>query len=267
MEPSQNAIGDLAVFETAANLFRTGRDFVLAVLIEDSGSTPRKAGAKMIVPAKGDTVGTIGGGGVESAVESAARLMLAGGESAKTMDFRMDGSEGTICGGFLRVFLEAFRFNKRLAIIGAGHVAASVCPVMLRLGFRVIVCDDRPGRLARPEFADAERVETPYDRIAEVLAFGDDLHILVMTPGHEHDFTVVRQVLSQKWRWLGVLGSKKKTRVFLGRLREAGAPEDIIARVRMPVGVEIGSETPDEIAVSIAAELIALHSKKLKAAE
>jgi xanthine dehydrogenase accessory factor len=116
-----------------------------------------------------------------------------------------------------------------------------------------------------PEFAGVERSEAPFDEVSARLPYGPNLHVLVMTPEHGHDLAVLRGAIDHEWRWLGALGSRRKTAEFRAQLQAAGAAEQRLAKLRMPVGVEIGSESPDEIAVSIAAELIALHSRKTKA--
>jgi len=261
MEPVTTGSENREVFERAADLILKGHAFVLATVVGATGSTPRKSGAKMIVIPGGESVGTVGGGEVEARVFERAEALLAGGEQTDLVDFDLASVDGPVCGGGMSIFLEAFSRPRRMLIFGAGHVGAAVCPLLLKLGWMVTVYDEREARLDLPAFSGALKIAAPYGEIAKHVDFGPDLHILIMTPEHKNDFEVALAVLDREWAMLGMLGSKRKRAQLDSMLRDKGVSEDLAKKIRIPVGADIGSETPDEIAVSIAADLVKLHAK------
>jgi xanthine dehydrogenase accessory factor len=245
---------DLIVSRACTEWLDTHRPFVLATVVLAVGSVPRHAGAKMLVPLEGEPVGTVGGGAVEHAVIAAARRMLVTSEPARTL--AMDLAEESACGGRIEVFLEPHRASKRIVIVGAGHVCAAVAPLLVRLGWDVTVLDPRGERLELPEYRHCRRVSAEFAAAAAHISFADDLFILIMTPQHTYDTEVADGALERPWRWLGVIGSRRKAAQIKTELAARGHAPERIARLRSPVGIEIASDTPDEIAVSIAAELI-----------
>jgi xanthine dehydrogenase accessory factor len=245
---------DLIVARAYADWLDTHRPFVLATVVQAVGSVPRHAGAKMLVPLEGEPVGTVGGGAVEHAVIEEARRMLVALDPAHTL--AMDLAQESACGGRIEVFLEPHRASKRIVIIGAGHVCAAVAPLLVRLGWDVTVLDPRGDRLELPEYRHCRRVRAEFATASAHIPFAEDLFILVMSPQHTYDAEVADGVLGRPWRWLGIIGSKRKAAQMKAALAARGHAPEIIARLRCPVGIEIGSDTPDEIAVSIAAELI-----------
>jgi xanthine dehydrogenase accessory factor len=248
----------------ASRLSCRGVDFALAVVVETDGETPRKPGAKMIVTSAGEIYGTVGGGAVESGVIERARKLLAERGKPEIMEWRLDGVESGICGGRMRIYIEPFFAPRQIVIFGAGHVSAALCPVLASLGFSVAVYDDRKDRFLLSEFKSVRQIAAPYSDLEKHLTFHKELNILVMTPNHAYDFEVVKRVLTKEWAFLGVLASRKKRAEFITRLNAEGFPADLIASVRMPLGIDIGSETPAEIAISIAAEFVGMYSTKKK---
>lgn len=262
MEPRGFYDENAVIWANASSLVMKSGAFVLATVVRTAGSTPREIGAKMIVVQSGETIGTIGGGNVEMRAIEAAKEMLALREKTRLSDVSLDDAEKQVCGGRMTLFLEAFFPSKEALIFGAGHVAAAVCPELQKIGFAVTVYDDRAERLKLPAFSTARTVCAQYSDLESHVKFHPDLHILVMTPQHIHDFEIAVKVAGREWKFLGILGSKRKKKELINALEEADIPDETIERIRIPVGIEIGSETPEEIAVSIAAELIKLHSKK-----
>jgi xanthine dehydrogenase accessory factor len=208
----------------------------------------------MLVPLDGEPVGTVGGGAVEHAVIEESRRMLVTNEPARTL--AMDLAQESACGGRIEIFLEPHRAQRRIVIVGAGHVCAAVAPLLVRLGWDVTVLDPRAERLELPEYRHCRRVRAEFAIAASHIAFADDLFVLIMSPKHTHDTEIADGVLAKPWRWLGVIGSRRKAAQIRTELAARGHAPERIARLRSPVGIEIGSDTPDEIAVSIAAELI-----------
>lgn len=250
----------MQLYETLAQWHAEGRAFVLATVVRVRGSVPRPAGAKMLVPASGEPLGTVGGGVVENETIRSARELLASGGSSRTL--KIDLGAETACGGEVELFLEPHRAERRLVVIGAGHVGQAVARQMVTLGWDVTVMDPRAEFLARPEFAGCHTVLTQFVESAEQIPFSADLFVLVMTPHHEFDRELASRCIAKPWRWLGVMASKRKAEAIRRHLLAQGAPPEQVARLRSPVGIEIGSETPAEIAVSIAAELIQVTAKK-----
>lgn len=249
------------LFAVAAQWRAESRPFAMAVVVETSGSTPRKPGARMLVPAVGDPLGTVGGGVVEHAAIDRARAMLIRGDEPRIERFDLGGELGSggICGGQMAVFLETFPARLRVHVVGAGHVAEELVPMLLRLELSVVVHDPREDRLARPAFSGAQRRCGAFETLYERLEVGPEDMVLVMTPSHSHDYEVLRQLVELDLAYLGVLSSKRKRGELLGRLESEGVPQTQRDKVTMPLGLPIGSQTPAEIAVSIAAELVALR--------
>lgn len=230
------------------------RPFVAATVISTRGSAPRDPGAKMLIPRTGEPVGTIGGGVSERQVIDEARKLLDHGGAPLVL--HVDLSQESACGGSMEIFLEPYRSEKQIAIVGAGHVGRAVASLLVRLGWDVTVIDPRTERFADPAFAGCRTAAAEFLEAADRIAFSEALFILIMTPEHRFDEEIAARCLERPWRWLGVMGSRRKAPQLRRHLIERGLPEARVAQMRIPVGIEIGSDTPEEIAVSIAAELI-----------
>ena len=156
--------------------------------------------------------------------------------------------------------------GERAVIFGAGHCALALCPVLASVGFRVTVFDNRPEYAKAECFPQAEAVICgDFDQIDEHLTLTDDDYVVVMSSGHSHDLSIEKQVLLKKLAYVGVIGSRHKTAAVNAKLREAGIPEEAIASVHTPIGTPIKAVTPEEIAISIAGEMIlvrALHREQ-----
>lgn len=258
-----------------------GRPAVLCSIVSAQGSTPRGAGAKMLVLSDGGTVGTIGGGAVEyQAALRAGELLAEGRSETRTYDMGPVGDAGMICGGSVELFfqyiapgdaraLEAVsrEAEDRVLLFGAGHVARALARVLPLAEFAVEVWDERPETVTAEAFPDASALRCgPYQGALEALPpVTEEDYVVVMTHGHQADFTVLSQILGTPARYIGCIGSRGKAAAVRERLLAAGfAPEDV-ARIHSPVGLPIGGKSPGEIAVSVAAQLIACRSGRLEA--
>lgn len=232
-------------------------------IVRSNGSTPQRTGAKMLVYADGRTVGTIGGGCYENDAAAKAREAIASGKPALVKyDLNDDFVEesGLICGGQMEVYIDPIAPAPALYIIGAGHVGWHLARLAHDAGFRIHVVDDRE------KFANLERFPAAAEIVVDDIA--DWLHratvpatafVVVVTRGHTHDFDALRALAARDLRYLGLIGSRAKvTRIFTA-LEAEGMPTECLARVRAPIGLDIGAITPAEIAVSILAELIAVR--------
>ncbi|MBU2601697.1 MAG: XdhC/CoxI family protein [Actinobacteria bacterium] len=249
------------LYRTMADLADQGTPFVLATVIESVGSTPRKAGSKMIVMADGRTVDTVGGGKVEAQViADSVEALKRGVSEVKEYDLRPTGEHalGMVCGGHVKVFLEVHVPSNTLLIIGAGHIGQKLCPMAKALEFRVIVLD------ARAEYANADRfpladgivVGHPKD-VAELVAIDDRTHIVIVTHGHMHDKDALRSVAGAGAGYVGMIGSRGKVKTVLSELMEEGVSAEVLAKVKAPIGLDLGGHTPGEVSLSILAQVVA----------
>ncbi|MCA9537377.1 MAG: xanthine dehydrogenase accessory protein XdhC [Myxococcales bacterium] len=249
-----------ASFAALAALEAARRPFVLATVIETGGSTPRHAGARMAVHA-GGAIGTVGGGAFEHRVIAVAEALLAdGARQTDRFDVHLVRDLGMCCGGKMSVFLEKVEPAPRLRIYGAGHVGAATARVAQLAGFAVRVID------ARAEWADPTRFPAevqvedaePEDHLRGHPTAADEF-VVVVTHDHALDEAMVRHLLGGDLTWLGLIGSRGKWGRFRKRLSARGLDDAALDRVRCPVGLDIGALTPEEIAVSIVAELITVR--------
>jgi len=255
-------VTDLELYEEMVRLTRLGEPFVLATVVAHFGSSPRKAGAKMLVRGNGSCRGTVGGGRVEQETIEAARAALA--ESApRTLEFVLTGEHGYACGGSMTVFIEPQGRRPLLVMFGAGHVGRAVTPLAHSCGFRVVVIDERPDCAVAELLPGADQVIcAPVAEAFGRLKLDRESFVVIATPEHRHDFAAVRGCLATEAGFIGLLGSRRKRETLLQTLEEEGFDGSQRARVVTPVGLDIGAQTPEEIAVSIVGQMIALRRGK-----
>jgi xanthine dehydrogenase accessory factor len=235
----------------------------LATVIRRAGSAPQVVGARMLLYADGSALGTVGGGAIEQQVFEACRQVLRTG-TPSTIEAHLVRDLGMCCGGSMEVFVEYVQAQTRLIIVGGGHVAQALAPLAHALGFRVTVADDREEMLESPAFTTAERLHYDADEIDEALPdlCAQDL-VLIMTRDHARDEHALAKLLERPHAYLGMIGSRRKVHTVLARILrrydERGQPRPDMSRVHAPIGLALGGRTPPEIAVSIAAELVALR--------
>lgn len=255
------------LYSEIARLSTEGRSFVLATVIESSGSTPQKPGSKMIVLGDGAVRGTVGGGAIEQQIIDAAVSLFASGETSMVIETHLTHDLGMCCGGRMKVFLEKHAAAARLFIFGAGHVGTEVSRLAAHVGFVVTVVDDRQQWASRERFNDDVTlvVKNPAD-FARDLPGGSDCYFCITTHDHPLDQAVLEALLPRPSRYLGVIGSRRKAERFKQRLTAAGFDGAALDRVHSPMGVAIRALTPEEIAVSIVAELIAARRQQPRSA-
>ncbi len=266
----------------ARDLIENGEDFVIAKVVDTRGSTPRKKGAVLLMKKDGTTVGTVGGGLLEAETEKLCRKTLETGEKSRIYSFTLDekqkGALDMGCGGDADVqiqyidasdpgdFIDEFRLSDTAYIFGGGHVAYALEPVLRHVDFRTVVIDDRE------EYANGER----YPEAAETIAVSDfdhafdnietdeDSYIIIVTRGHRGDLQVLREALKRPFAYLGMIGSRRKNGLLYEQLLKEGVTQEQIDEIHSPIGLDIGAETPEEIAVSIVAEIIQERSENRK---
>ena len=255
------------VFSALSEALGQGEEVALVTIVSSTGSTPQRVGAKMLVYSDGRTVGTIGGGCYENEAFWKAREAI---KSRKPMNVKFELTDdiaeetGLICGGQMEVFIEPVEPAPDVYIFGAGHVGYFLGRMAYDTGFRVHVIDDRE------KFASTERFGEGIDVIVDDIPTWLETHTLpptayavVVTRGHKHDIDALRALTRSPLRYVGLIGSRAKVKRIFDALREEGTTPDALKPVHAPIGLDIGAITPQEIAVSILAELIAVKHGKI----
>jgi xanthine dehydrogenase accessory factor len=237
-----------------------GQSYAFATVVDATvKGTPQKAGAKMVVLADGSLFGTIGGGRNEKAArEECLKAITTGKPQMITYDYF--GGEGqSVCGGQIKVFIEPFIGKKKLVICGAGHIALPLSAIAKILNFQVTVIDNRPEYANRERFphVDVIVVGSHAKELAK-LPLDANTCVMVVTQGNEFDFECLRAVIKNDLNYLGVISSKPKRVKFFNRLKAEGIEPKYLQRVKIPAGIDIGAMTPEEIAVSIMAEVVSV---------
>ena len=255
------------VFGALAEALSRGEEVALVTITNSTGSTPQRVGAKMLVYSDGRTVGTIGGGCYENDAFWKAREAIKA-RRPLTVKYELNDDfaqeTGLVCGGQMEVFIEPVEASPDVYVFGAGHVGQFVARMAHEVGFRVHVIDDRE------KFANRERFAEGIDVIVEHIPTWLDqnplpptAYAVIVTRGHTHDLDALRALVKSPLRYVGLIGSKAKVRRIYDVLLEEGASAEALRPVHAPIGLDIGAITPQEIAVSIVAELIAVKHGKL----
>jgi xanthine dehydrogenase accessory factor len=247
----------MQIYEEVLRLKQQGRVSAIATIVECRGSSPQKQGAKMLVRDDGSLMGTLGGGCLEADVVQAAVMTMKDG-NPMTLPFELTERDGgLVCGGTVLVYIEPVLLDPHLVILGAGHVGRTLAKLARFTGFRVTVVDDRV-EFANPEnIPDAnDLIVHEFERAFERVPVESGTFIVVATRGHNHDLDAIQSALRTRAGYIGLLGSRRKKALLRNTLKERGFTEEEIDRVIIPVGLEIGSVTPEEIAVSIMAQII-----------
>jgi xanthine dehydrogenase accessory factor len=255
------------VFAALAEALERGEEVALVTIVAAHGSTPQRVGAKMLVYPDGRTVGTIGGGCYENDAFWKARDAIT---NRRPMNVKYELNDdfaqetGLVCGGQMEVFIEPVEASPDVYVFGAGHVGYFVAKLAYEVGFRVHVVDDRE------KFASSERfgegIAVIVDNIPQWLAahtLPPTAYAVIVTRGHTHDLDALRALTAAPLRYLGLIGSKAKIRRIFDALVEEGTPPEALQGVHAPIGLDIGAITPQEIAVSIVAQLIAAKHGKI----
>jgi xanthine dehydrogenase accessory factor len=251
------------IYEEIVKLRREGRRGAVATIVSVRGSIPSFRTAKMLVRDDGSIVGTIGGGCVEADVWQAAREVMEE-EKPRSLTFNLNQNPkydtGLVCGGTLDIFIEPVLPVPVLDLFGAGHVAVNLYKVAHNAGFDVIVVDDRETYANRERFPEAREIHAEdFEQSLAELAPNESAYIVIVTRGHRDDMRVLRWAVQTPARYIGMIGSKRKVIAIYHELEKEGLPPELFQRVHAPVGLDIGAVTPEEIAVAITAELIALR--------
>ena len=257
-------VADVEVLKAIAKFLEEGKRAALCTVIEKKGSGPRDVGAKMAVSEDGEIVGTIGGGDLERFLVGEALKAMKEGKPKKvvfSLGGKGEGEEiiktGSICGGEITVFIDVMEPKLRLVLIGAGHVALPLAKIAETLGYRLTVIDDNDKLANRERFPMAEEIITgDFNQILDMVNIGPNDFVVITHGEPEHDYLALEKTIKRKPAYIGLLGSRTKAASMIKRLRDMGVSDEDLKVLHAPVGLDIGAQTPGEIAVSILAEII-----------
>lgn len=249
----------VSVFQALADLERNNGAGALCMVVRSRGSTPRGAGSKMLVYPDGSIIGTVGGGEMENRTIAEARQAIQDGQ-ARILEYNMsDPTRGDpgVCGGQVEIYVEPLRPRPTLVVIGAGHVGKAVAHLAKWLGFYVVVNDDRP-EFCRPEAVpDADQyLPVPMAELPQHLQITPYTYLVLTTRGMNVDVEGLPALLDTPAAYIGLIGSQRRWALAKKTMMDRGVPAEKLDRVRSPIGLELHAETPEEIAVSILAEII-----------
>lgn len=256
------------VFAAVADALERGEPAALVTIVATTGSTPQRVGAKMLVFGDGRLVGTIGGGCYENDAFGKAREAILN-RRPQLVHYELDDDfaqeTGLICGGQMSVYIEPIEPSPELYVVGAGHVGFHLASLAHEVGFRVHVVDDREKFANRERFPHAAEVVTEdIPAWIERATLPAHAYVVVVTRGHTNDLDAVRALAPRDLRYLGLIGSRAKVARIYEQLQAEGVPTPLLEQIHAPIGLDIGAVTPQEIAVSILAELIAVKHGKVR---
>jgi len=251
------------VYDELIRLRKLGQKCAIATIVQVRGSIPSFESAKLLVREDGSMVGTIGGGCVEAEVWNAAREVMET-EKPKHMSFNLGQDaaydNGLICGGQLDVFVEPVVPPPHAIIFGAGHISKSLCKVADLAGFSTTIVDNRESFANRERFPEAAEIfAEEYEEVFPKLTVHESTYIIIVTRGHRDDMRVLRWAASTASRYVAMIGSKRKVLSVVKELEKEGLSREQLDRIYAPMGLEIGAISPEEIAISVAAEMIAVR--------
>jgi xanthine dehydrogenase accessory factor len=250
------------LFEEIVKMRRAGQRAALATIVHTNGSIPSYESSRMLVREDGSIGGTIGGGCVEAEVWAAAKEVMHK-ESPRKMVFNLNNEagfdSGLICGGTLEVFVEPILPQPIIYLFGGGHVSMALAKAASSAGFAVSVVDDRESFANRERFPMAQEIHTSYEDAFARIQPNAASYLIIVTRGHKDDMRVLAWAVRTEARYIGMIGSKRKVLSVYKALEADGYKPEEFERVYAPMGLEIGALSPEEIAVSIVAELIAIR--------
>jgi xanthine dehydrogenase accessory factor len=244
------------IYQEIANLENSTKPAALCLVTSTQGSSPRKAGSKMIVFDDGTIIGTIGGGSIEKEVIDEAMKVI----KQKTTcykEYKLKNDVGMLCGGSMNVFIEPISKQQKLIIFGAGHISRTLSKFAIELGFSVTVIDERPGIMEDSSFENCVKLNMIFNDAIEKIEFDDNSYIVIVTHKHANDSNVLKLVCKKKFAYLGMIGSKVKVaEVKKEFIKDKILTEEQFNMIDTPIGIKLAANTPQEIAICILAKLI-----------
>lgn len=259
---------DLLLIECIKSEVEAGRKVAHLVITEKEGAAPRGEGTAMVVKENGDILGTIGGGKIEfEAIEEAKRAMVK--NESKSLEYGVNVSSesaGEFCGGKVKVFLKVYKPEEKIVIAGAGHVGYNLYCFAEKLGYDVVMLDDREGFLTEERYPNAVALHRGdiIDNLKKI-NLDKNTYVMVSSSSHISDENILYEVLKNDPKYIGMLGSKKKVSTIFKSLIKRGVSDEKLSKVNSPVGIGLGGSTPEDVAFSIMAEIHVIKNEgKLK---
>jgi xanthine dehydrogenase accessory factor len=251
------------VYEELVRLRNLGQKCALATIVQVRGSIPSYESAKLLVREDGSMIGTIGGGCVEGEVWNVAREVIAS-EKPRHITFNLGQDaaydNGLICGGQLDIFVEPVLPVPHAFIFGAGHISKSLSKAATLAGFSTVVVDNRDSFANRERFPEAAEVHAgEYEEVFPKLAINETSYVVIVTRGHRDDMRVLKLAIATQARYIAMIGSKRKVLNVIRELEKEGIARTAFGRIHAPMGLDIGAISPEEIAIAVAAEMIAVR--------
>jgi xanthine dehydrogenase accessory factor len=251
------------LYDEIVRLRKLGQKCAIATIVQVNGSIPSFESAKILVREDGSFMGTVGGGCVEAEVWNAAREVIET-EKPRHLSFSLGQDaaydEGLICGGQLNIFVEPVIPQPRAFIFGGGHVSKSISKVATLAGFSTSIVDNREAFANQERFPEAEATYAEeYEDVFPKLPVNSSSYVIIVTRGHRDDMRVLRWAVNTPAKYIAMIGSKRKTISVVHEREKEGIPREAFDKVFAPMGLEIGAEMPEEIAISVVAEMIAVR--------
>jgi xanthine dehydrogenase accessory factor len=250
------------LYPEITRLITTGHTFCVATIVDATPGTPGRTGFKLVYLETGDTKGTVGGGELEFKIVEICSQVMKTNES-QYVEFHLAEDLGMACGGEVRVFIEYFAPMKTAYLFGAGHMGRSLSPMLKSIGFKVVVIDNRPEYAISEEIPSADSVLcTDYLTFAESFEPNESDSVVIFTYGHQYDYDIINIVCKRglKLKYVGLIGSKSKVRLLLDKIKSFEYPNGVVNSIYSPIGLNIATRTTPEIALAIAAEMLAVYN-------
>lgn len=245
------------IIREQARAIEAKRAHAVVTITHSDGSTPRSSG-KMLVFPDGSICGSIGGGAVEQmAIRDAVDCIRRDHGGIRSYELTRDGNTNMTCGGNMKVLVEVFNPRPLLVMCGAGHVGGAVLRCARFLGYETMLLDDRAAELIADKIAlaDSFRHVSDFKKDIPSLHIPSGAYFVIATPGHAKDMEALLGAMTQEPAYLGMIGSRSKVGAIFALLREKGIGEDVLRSIYAPIGLDLGGETPEEIAFSILAQI------------
>ncbi len=248
----------LNIYQEINKIVTAGQEAALVTVISASRSTPRRVGAKMLVKPDGSILGTIGGGAIEaSSIKMAIEAIKTRKQDRRIFNLVPDQEPGMVCGGEMEVLVEPILQTSTIYIFGGGHIGLILAKIGKLIDFNIAVIDDRAEFANRERFPDADLIlNEEFAKSFDKLNIDSQSYIVIVTHGHKNDEQVLEQAVRTPARYIGMIGSKSKIKTVFNNLLNKGVDNSLLQAVHTPIGLEIYAETPEEIAISILAEII-----------
>ena len=259
------------IFEEIIAVKRERKAAALATIVGGEKGSPGKTGFRMLVYPDGKISGTVGGGPLEAKVREEA-LRCISDKKPRLLEFALDDESpdniGVLCGGLVKIFIEPIQSSSTVYVFGGGHIAVPLVQFAKALEFAVVVVDDRQDFANTERFPQADEVKVgEFANVTKSMDFSEGDCVVIITHGHAHDETVLKECLSKARLpgYIGMIGSRDKIARTFANLREQGISQELLTKVKAPIGLDIGAKTPAEIALSIIAEIVAYrYGRSLK---